>query len=94
VFTSFAVETDKRLTTKGSITNPLHKLCPTHLLPWTSFLDEQGTVFGKLYSALPTQTEAFESREFLRGLGERISLRRIANEKNLEYFQHIGVEDP
>ncbi|KAI8648857.1 EKC/KEOPS complex subunit BUD32 [Fusarium sp. Ph1] len=37
---------------------------------------------------------AFESQNFLAGLGKRISQRSIADEKTLEYFMHNGVEDP
>ncbi|KAJ2891106.1 uncharacterized protein MKZ38_000915 [Zalerion maritima] len=94
VFTKFAAETNKSLTSQGSITTPRHKLCPARLLPWSDFLEQQKTTFGTLYSTFPTQTEAFETRSFLRGLGERISKKKVANEKDLEYFQHNSVEDP
>ncbi len=53
IFLHFAVETDKSLTSKGSITNPRHKYCPTRLSPWTTFLDEQRTALGTLYSVFP-----------------------------------------
>ncbi|KAK7991534.1 hypothetical protein PG988_000328 [Apiospora saccharicola] len=36
----------------------------------------------------------FENRNFLVGLGNRISQRLIADEKTLEYFLHNTVEDP
>ncbi|KAH9427487.1 hypothetical protein MCOR02_012118 [Pyricularia oryzae] len=36
----------------------------------------------------------FENRAFLSGLGKRISGRRISDEKTLESFLHISVEDP
>ncbi|KAK2768388.1 hypothetical protein FQN54_000243 [Arachnomyces sp. PD_36] len=94
VFTKFSVETDKSLTSQGSVTNPRHKLCPARLEPWSDFLEQQRTVFGRLYSALPTETAAFESRSFLHGLGQRVSRKKVANEKDLEYFQHNSVEDP
>ncbi|KAI1499333.1 hypothetical protein F5X99DRAFT_430823 [Biscogniauxia marginata] len=94
LFTRFAVETNKSLTSKGSVTNPQNKLCPTHLVPWVDFLDQQKTTFGILHSTFPAQIEAFESRNLLLGLGERISKKKIANEKDLEYFHHIGIEYP
>ncbi|OAQ57369.1 protein kinase-like domain [Pochonia chlamydosporia 170] len=94
VFSRFEVETDKSLTSKGSITNPRNKLCPTSLKPWPDFLEQQRVAFGVLYDALPAQTRLFESRNFLSGLGDRISQRPIANEKDLETFLHNSVEDP
>ncbi|KAK7937563.1 uncharacterized protein PG986_014431 [Apiospora aurea] len=94
VYAKFQVEPDKSLTSKGPTTNPQNKYCPTRLIPWSDFIDQQRTVFGDLYSLCPTETRAFESLAFLHGLGERIARKRIANEKDLEYFQHISVEDP
>ncbi|KAI1302514.1 hypothetical protein F5Y03DRAFT_407847 [Xylaria venustula] len=94
VFTKFAVETDKSLTSQGSTTNPRHKLCPTRLLPWPDFLEEQKTIFGTLYATFPTETEAFESKHFLHVLGKRLARKKVANEKALEYFQHNAVEEP
>ncbi|KAK8013541.1 hypothetical protein PG991_009134 [Apiospora marii] len=94
VYAKFQVEPDKSLTSKGPTTNPQNKYCPTRLIPWSDFIDQQRTVFGDLYSLYPTETRAFESLAFLHGLGERIARKRIANEKDLEYFQHISVEDP
>ncbi|KAK6858986.1 hypothetical protein PG995_004839 [Apiospora arundinis] len=78
----------------GPTTNPQNKYCPTRLVPWPDFIDQQRTVFGDLYSLCPTETRAFESLAFLQGLGERIVRKRIANEKDIEYFRHISVEDP
>ncbi|RSL46859.1 hypothetical protein CEP51_015866 [Fusarium floridanum] len=47
-----------------------------------------------MYECFPTHTRAFESQNFLAGLGKRVSRRSIADEKSLEYFMHNGVEDP
>ncbi|KAK8013798.1 hypothetical protein PG991_009391 [Apiospora marii] len=49
---------------------------------------------GPFQRRLAIRRRAFESLAFLHGLGERIARKRIANEKDLEYFQHISVEDP
>ncbi|KAL7892069.1 hypothetical protein HDV63DRAFT_390794 [Trichoderma sp. SZMC 28014] len=94
VFSKFRVETDESLTSKGSITNPRHKLCPTSLQPWPDFLEQQRIASGVLHSAVPANERLFESRGFLSGLGDRIAQRPIANEKGLEYFLHNSVEDP
>ena len=94
VFMEFMVETNKSLTSKGPLTIPRDKRCPANLLPWSDFLEQQKTTLGTLYSTFPSQTEAFETQNFLHGLGERISRKKVANEKDLEYFQHNSVEDP
>ncbi|PGG98191.1 hypothetical protein AJ80_09569 [Polytolypa hystricis UAMH7299] len=94
VFCEFAIETDKKLTSRGPITNPRNKWCPTNLRPWSTFLDQQRVIFGTLYNTFPTHSRVFENRGFLAGLGSRISKRPIANEKTLEYFMHNSIEDP
>ncbi|KAI8233393.1 hypothetical protein K4K55_005216 [Colletotrichum sp. SAR 10_96] len=94
VYSKFTVETDHRLTSKGSITNPRHKWCPTNLQPWPDFLQQQRIVFGTLYDTFPSGRRCFESRSFLSGLGGRIARRKITDEKALEYFLHNSVEDP
>jgi hypothetical protein len=94
VFAHLTVETRKELTSKGSITNPRNKLCPTDLQPWTDFPEQRQTALEDLYATFPTVDRLFESLNFLDGLGQRISKRSISNEKGLEYFLHNCVEDP
>lgn len=94
VYARLSVETDRRLTSKGSITNPRNKWCPTNLQPWSDFLEQQRVVFGTLYDTFPANRRRFESRSFLSGLGSRIAKRKISDEKALEYFLHNSVEDP
>ncbi|KAI0411456.1 hypothetical protein F5X98DRAFT_383754 [Xylaria grammica] len=93
VFSQFKVETNKSLTSRGSITNPRDKLCPTSLKPWSDFLQQQSRIFGELYATCSPERRVFESRGFLAGLGTRVAQRPIQNEKALEYFLHIAVED-
>ncbi|KAI1308250.1 hypothetical protein F5Y03DRAFT_383429 [Xylaria venustula] len=52
------------------------------------------TIFGQLYVALPPDHRVFENRSFLVGLGDRISQRTVKDEKTLEHFLHLSVEDP
>ncbi|UNI15341.1 hypothetical protein JDV02_001881 [Purpureocillium takamizusanense] len=94
VFRQFRVESDRKLTSRGSITNPRNKLCPTSLEPWSNFLELQRSVFDILYGCVPLDNQVFESRNFLAGLGRRVAQRSIADEKTLEYFMHNSVEDP
>ncbi|KAI6386420.1 hypothetical protein MCOR24_011298 [Pyricularia oryzae] len=94
VFSRFDIEQDRKLTSKGSITNPRNKWCPTRIQPWPDFIQHQRITFGTLYDTFPTDSRVFENRAFLSGLGRRISGRRIADEKTLESFLHSSVEDP
>ncbi|PQK18023.1 hypothetical protein BB8028_0010g00160 [Beauveria bassiana] len=94
VHSRFVIETDPDLTSKGSITNPRGKWCPQSLRSWSDFLEIQRIVFGSIYDTFPTEERVFENRNFLAGLGSRVSQRPIQDEKTLEYFLHISVEDP
>ncbi|QBZ56794.1 hypothetical protein PoMZ_01710 [Pyricularia oryzae] len=94
VFSRFEIEQDRKLTSKGSITNPRNKWCPTYIQPWSDFIQQQKITFGTIYDTFPADNRIFENRTFLTGLGKRISGRRILNEKTLESFFHINVEDP
>ncbi|RTE73952.1 hypothetical protein BHE90_011614 [Fusarium euwallaceae] len=93
VSSRFSIATHSRLTSKGPI-NPRPKWCPKNLSPWSDFLDQQRTTFSTLYDSFPTDRRVFESRCFLAGMGNRMSLRPVANEKTLEYFLDISVMDP
>lgn len=94
IFSRLSVETDSKLTSKGPITNPRDKWCPNKIQPWSGFLDEQRAVFGTLNANFPIETPFFENKSFLEGMGDRISRRKIADEKTLEFFLHNSVEDP
>ncbi|POR32435.1 Uncharacterized protein TPAR_07370 [Tolypocladium paradoxum] len=94
VSTHFLVERDRRLTSKGTITNPQDKLCPTYLKPWSDFLELQKQALGAVFSVFPTESRLFEDRHFLAVTGKRISKRPIADEKMLEHFLHNAIEDP
>ncbi|KAK0655275.1 hypothetical protein B0T16DRAFT_363761 [Cercophora newfieldiana] len=93
VFAKFAVQPNVSLTTKGTGTDPRRKMHPTLITPWFDFVAEQKAVLGKLFLTC-SQERVFESRSFLRGLGQRMARRKIGNEKALEFFQHFAVEDP
>ncbi|KAF5018018.1 hypothetical protein F66182_10021, partial [Fusarium sp. NRRL 66182] len=94
VFSRCTIETDPELSSRGPITNPRNKWCPKNLRPWTDFILEQRLTFGILGDTFPIDSRVFENRAFLVGLGDRVSQRRIADEKSLEYFLHNSVEDP
>lgn len=94
VFTKLVVQTDLSLTTKGSIATPRNKWCPTNLQPWLDFPDCRKAIFASVYSGFPAEMRLFESKAFLDTLGDRVSRRRIGDEKTLELFLHNSVEDP
>ncbi|KAI2616262.1 hypothetical protein GGR54DRAFT_631762 [Hypoxylon sp. NC1633] len=97
VFIHFSVESIKPLTTKGTINNPRDKrdkLCPTNIMPWSTFLEQQRKTFGTMLDTFPTEERCFEPRIFLDYLGQRISGQRIDNEKALEHYLHNSVEEP
>lgn len=94
VFSSFNIKRDQKLTSKGPITNPRNKWCPTNVRPWSDFIQQQRITFGTVYDTFPADSRVFENRAFLTGLGKRISVRKIADEKTLESFLHSSVEDP
>ncbi|EGX92824.1 Protein kinase-like domain [Cordyceps militaris CM01] len=94
VFSRLTIETDPKFTSKGSITNPKDKWCPTTLQPWPDFLEQQRYALGNIYDTFPTETRVFESKLFLDSLGDRVSKRRIVDERALEWFLHTSVEDP
>lgn len=94
VYSQFVIETDPTLTSQSSITNPRGKWCPQSLQPWSEILEIQRINFGSVYDTFPTEERVFENRNFLAGLGNRVSQRPIQDEKSLETFLHISVEDP
>ncbi|KAL7938208.1 hypothetical protein V8C35DRAFT_291220 [Trichoderma chlorosporum] len=93
VFSKFTIETNPKLS-RGPITNPRAKWCPKNLQPWNGFIEEQRLIFGLLNETFPIESRVFENQAFLTVLGDRISQRRIAHEKTLEYILQNSVEEP
>ncbi|PHH81579.1 hypothetical protein CDD83_3540 [Cordyceps sp. RAO-2017] len=80
----------------GGLTAPNDKWCPTLLKPWSDFIDRQRQVFGLLYDAFPAASthQVFQDRHALAGIGPYLHSHPIADEKGLETFMHITVENP
>jgi hypothetical protein len=55
------IQTDKSLSTQGSITNPKNKPCPTLLKPWTDFPALQQQLFKRVYEYIPRDAGLFSS---------------------------------
>jgi hypothetical protein len=89
-----SIQTDKSLSTQGSITSPKNKPCPTLLKPWTDFPVLQQQVFERIYQYIPRDAELFGSTQYLTELGQDICDRPLASEKDLEAYQRLAVERP
>ena len=88
------IQTDKSLSTQGSITSPKNKTCPTLLKPWTDFPVLQQQLFETIHDYIPRDAELFSSTQYLRELGQDICDRPLASEKDLEAYQRLAVERP
>lgn len=88
------IQTDKSLSTQGSITSPKNKPCPTLLKPWTDFPVLQQHLFERIYEYIPRDAELFSSTQYLRELGQDLCDRPLASEKDLEAYQRLAVERP
>ncbi|KAG4430456.1 hypothetical protein IFR05_014064 [Cadophora sp. M221] len=88
------IQTDKSLSTQGSITSTKHKPCPTLLKPWTDFPVLQQQLFERIYEYIPRNAELFSSTQYLTELGQDLCDRPLASEKDLEAYQRLAVERP
>jgi phage-related minor tail protein len=86
------IQTDKSLSTQGSITSPKNKPCPTLLKPWTDFLVLQQQLFERIYEYIPRDAGLFSSTQYLTELGQDLCDRPLASEKDLEAYQRLAVE--
>ena len=90
----FRVQTDKSLSTKGSITSPKNKPCPTLLKPWSNFPILQQELFEKVHEYIRPDKEYFSSIQYLKELGQDLCDRPLASEKDLETYQRLAIERP
>ncbi|KAG6040814.1 hypothetical protein E4U41_006985 [Claviceps citrina] len=86
VFSGFGVEPNLRFTSDALVVDPSTKWCPENLRPWPDFFEQQRTVFGRLYDAIPTESRLFDSRVFLEGLGDRYRREPVESERCLSFF--------
>jgi hypothetical protein len=97
LFSPLQVQADKTLTTKGSITNPKGRKCPTFLHPWDDFPAAQLHYFDKVYHLfhppLSDHPKLFPPAIALEDLGRLLCRRPLASEKDLESCQRFAVEE-
>ncbi|RFU26337.1 hypothetical protein B7463_g10008, partial [Scytalidium lignicola] len=88
------IQTDKSLTTQGSVTSPKDRVCPTLLKPWTDFPSTQQSLFDEISSYIPPDLQHFSSRQYIQELGRELCDRPLASEKDLEGYLRLAVERP
>ena len=95
---ALVVETDKSLPTQGNTnTNTKNKFHPERLQVWKDYTTKQQELFSKVYECFhPQETPAkgyFESQAFLEQQSKILRRRRIASEKDLEFYERTAVEN-
>ncbi|TAQ86187.1 hypothetical protein B7494_g5489 [Chlorociboria aeruginascens] len=88
------IQTNKMLGTQGSTTNRQNKPCPLHLKPWSDFPILQQELYEKVEQYIPRDAQFFNSFQYLTELGEALSDRPLASEKDLEQYQSFAVDRP
>ncbi|CZT13612.1 uncharacterized protein RAG0_17113 [Rhynchosporium agropyri] len=88
------IQTDKSLSTQGSITSTKNKPCPTLLKPWPNFPILQQRLFERVSEHIPQDAALFSSIQYLTELGRDICDRPLASEKDTEAYQRPAVERP
>ncbi len=84
------VQTDKSLSTQGSITSPKDRRCPTLLKPWSDFPIRQQHLFEQVHEYI-RDAEQFSSVQYLTELGQDLCDRPLASEKDLEAYQRLAI---
>ncbi|KAK9357096.1 hypothetical protein V1504DRAFT_158071, partial [Lipomyces starkeyi] len=91
------IQTNKALSTKGSLTSPTGRVCPTYLRPWSDFPHVQRQAYDSVYQLLQpinhTPPQLFSSRLALQDLGRRLCRRRLASEADLQSYERFAVEE-
>ncbi|KAK9372554.1 uncharacterized protein V1513DRAFT_427493, partial [Lipomyces chichibuensis] len=91
------IQTNKAFSTKGSLTSPTGRICPTYLRPWSDFPHLQRQAYDSVYQLLQpsnrTPPQLFSSRIGLQGIGELLCGRRLASEADLQGYERFAVEE-
>ncbi|PWY74456.1 hypothetical protein BO70DRAFT_319706, partial [Aspergillus heteromorphus CBS 117.55] len=89
------IQSDQKLTTKGSITSPTGRVCPDVLRPF-DFRAIQQEVFDEIYQAFhsPSPLRSFPSLPILEDRGKQACERALASEADLARHQEAEVETP
>ncbi|PWY91626.1 hypothetical protein BO94DRAFT_623046 [Aspergillus sclerotioniger CBS 115572] len=86
---------DPSRSTRGNIPAPKGKRCPLRLLPWADCESQQQEIYRSVchYLEPPGQDaeQLFLPRITLKGFGQALA-RHLSSEKDLEGYEHFGVE--
>jgi hypothetical protein len=92
-----SVQTDRSLTTKGSITSPIGRLCPTYLKPW-DFHSAQPFLFDEVYRFFHPTSDSpmrvFPPLLVIEDRGQLACGHPLASEADLRRHQEAEVENP
>ncbi|KAL8968310.1 MAG: hypothetical protein Q9197_004950 [Variospora fuerteventurae] len=91
LYTRLRVVMDKVLSTRGSITNPTGKHCPSFLKKWTAFPELHSETWDSIFSTL-NQDRKFPNLNYIENSAHHLRS-TIASEDDLKDFQHRAVED-
>lgn len=90
------IQSNLQKSTKGSITRPDGRLCPTYLREWKDFPSHRERLFGTVAGVFHPESSpvrVFESKEGLRALGNLHCRRPLASELDLMGYQRYAVEE-
>lgn len=90
------IQSNLNKSTKGSITRPDGRLCPTFLCKWEDFPLYRSEYFEKITSLFHSSNSPlyiFESRAGLQALGNHHCRRPLASELDLMGYQRYAVEE-
>ncbi|KAI1955166.1 hypothetical protein LOZ58_006831 [Ophidiomyces ophidiicola] len=92
-----AFQPKKSKSTKGSITTPKGRYCPTTLREWSDFPHERDKIFGRVSTLLhPPESlplDVFTSLEGLKTIGELACRRPMGSELDLMSYERFAVEE-
>ncbi|KAM5451187.1 hypothetical protein MaudCBS49596_003892 [Microsporum audouinii] len=92
-----SIQPDQSKTTKGSITAPTGRCCPTILRQWTDFPLQRDDLFDKVFSLFhPSEAPSpgvFLSVEGMRAVGKVVSRRLLGSELDLMIYERCAVEE-
>ena len=91
-----SIQSDKRSTTNGPITNPTGRLCPTYLQAW-DFRSAQQSLFDDVYeifhSSPGSPRRVFSNVPYIEGIGKEACDKPLASENDLRRHQETEVEN-
>ncbi|KAL2836334.1 hypothetical protein BJX68DRAFT_250762 [Aspergillus pseudodeflectus] len=88
------VETDAALTTQGNVTDPVNRLYPKKIVPWTDFPNLQEQIWDRLERAVDfTSRPLFPSDTQLDYVATNIRDRPIYSEATLRNFERDTVDN-